>query len=133
MRTVAGLTAVVLLVFVTAGCHFTVGADEPGKKWIALLDKHKALLKQGKFDAKAFQAEAKPIAEDLKKHRGSNPKVYFSDKVLADFKRAMKEFEDLMKEKGTPEQQKAYLDMRQIWDFEQPAANAPANAPANGG
>jgi hypothetical protein len=130
MKKIAGLAILVAMLFGVAGCNVTIGADESGKKWIAMIEKHKKLLEEGKFDAAAFKAEAKPLAEDLKKHRNKEEKkVLLSEKVLADFKRVSKEFETLLKEKGTPEQQAAYLEMIAIWtEDEEPASNASANS-----
>ncbi|MCB9892978.1 MAG: hypothetical protein H6839_00845 [Planctomycetes bacterium] len=129
MQKVAGLLVFALVAVMLAGCSFSMGADEPGKKWIAMIEKHKKALEDGKFDAAAFKTEAKPLAEELKKHRDKKEKkVLLSETVLADFKRVSNEFETLLKEKGTPEQQQAYLDMIKIWTTdEEPADNAPAN------
>ena len=130
MKKLAGLAVLVAILFSVTACNVTIGADEDGKKWIALMDKHKKLLEEGKFDAKAFEAEAKPIAEALKKHRGSSDQVSFrSEDVLKDFKRATNEFENVLKEKGSEEQKKMYLDIRDLWNFKQPAGNSAGNAP----
>lgn len=120
----------VLLVFVLAaavltGCSFGMGADEPGRKWIGLMDKHKKALEEGKLDVAAFKAEATPIAEELKKHRDKEQKkVLLSDEVLTEFKRASNEFEKLLDEKGTPEQRQAYVEILAIWTTDE---SAPAN------
>ena len=132
MKKLAGLAVLVAILFSVTACNVTIGADEDGKKWIALMDKHKKLLEEGKFDAKAFKAEAKPIAEALKKHRGSSDQVTFrSEDVLKDFKRSIDEFQKVLQEKGTQEDVEAYLEMKQLWNFDKPAANAGGNAPGN--
>lgn len=124
--------SVAVMVAVLASCSFSIGgnpADEAGKKWIALIEKHKAEFEVGKFDAVAFKSEGTPIAEELKKHRDEKEKkVLLTDEVLKDFKRVTDEFEKLLQDKGTPEQQQAYLDLVNIWTAnDEGKANAPAN------
>jgi hypothetical protein len=117
MQKVAGLFTVVLLALAVTGCSFSFGAaDESGKKWIALIEKHHKALQEGKFDAAAFKTEAKPIADELKSKRDPDQKkVLLSEQVLADFKRVSDDFEKLLGEKGTEEQQAAYSEMVKIW------------------
>ncbi|MEZ5991581.1 MAG: hypothetical protein R3E76_04440 [Planctomycetota bacterium] len=128
-RKATALLALFLLSMTVIGCSFGTGANETGKKWIALIEKHKAALQEGKFDAAAFKTEATPIAEELKKKRDPDQKkVLMTEKVLEDFKRVSKEFETLLAQKGTPEQQQAYLDVLDIWiASDTPADNASAN------
>lgn len=125
----AGLAALVLVLAI-AGCNFSMGADATGKKWIELIKKHHTALEEGKFDAEAFKKEARPIAEELKEKRDPDEKkVLLTDEVLAEFKKVSNEFETLLQEKGTLEQQVAYLEMVKIWtEDETPDANAPANS-----
>lgn len=133
MNRTIGVLSVAVMVAVLGSCSFSIGgnpADEAGKKWIALIEKHKAEFEAGKFDAAAFKSEGTPIAEELKKHRDEKEKkVLLTDEVLKDFKRVTDEFEGLLQSKGTPEQQQAYLDLVKIWTDD---AVGKANAPSNG-
>lgn len=130
-----GLLALVLICVAISGCNVSFGADATGKKWIALMEKHKKALEEDKFDIAAFKAEAKPIADELaqKKDKTQN-KVLLSDDVLADFKRVSNEFEELLKKKGTNEQVQAYLEILAIWTGDKDddkAGNAEGNAAGN--
>jgi hypothetical protein len=117
MQKSTGLLAIAAIAVVIAGCSFSFGAaDESGKKWIAMIEKHKKALAEDKFDAAAFKSDATPIANELKSKRDPDEKkVLLSEQVLADFKRVSEEYEKLLAEKGNIEAQAAYAEMLKIW------------------
>lgn len=128
MQKVAGLLTLVLLAFAFTAC--SIPADEPAKKWITFLDKHKALIGEGKFDAKAFDAEGKPLVEELKKHKdATDNKIPMSESVLKEWERANNEFGDaaekLSKDKGDISAVLSYaaLIMDLTGEGDKPAAN----------
>ena len=91
MRKIAGLLAFVLVAIMVAGCG--AKADAPARKWIDFLDKHKAAIDAGSFDAEAFKKEGQPIADELKALKDpKEDKILMTQSVLDEWNRANKEF-----------------------------------------
>jgi hypothetical protein len=111
MKKVTGLFALMVLAMLV-GCSSP--ADEPATKFVTFLDKHKAAISAGTFDAKAFEAEGKPLVDELNKHvDAKEKKILMTEKVLAEWNRATTEFETaadkMNKDKGDPTAVIAYL------------------------
>jgi hypothetical protein len=113
MKKVSGLLAFVVLALLL-GCSSP--ADQPATNFVAFLDKHKAAINAGTFDAKAFEAEGKPLVDELAKHVDPKEKqILMTEKVLAEWNRATTEFETaadkMASDKGNPAAVVAYLSL----------------------
>ena len=127
MRKVAGLFAI-LVVAMLVGC--TAPADAPATKWVSYLDKHKALINEGKFNVDDFKKEGAPIADELAKAVDpKEKKLMMTEKVLAEWNRAIKEFVDVAGEKNV-EALLAYNEVSQPW-VKAAGLSGDSNAPAN--
>jgi hypothetical protein len=86
----SGLVALALLLAL-AGCASP--ADEPALRWVAFLDKHRALIGDGKFDAEAFAKEGQPLVAELRALRSpKDHQVPLTSGVLDEWNRALEEF-----------------------------------------
>ena len=95
----AGLFLLVMCTVWLAAC--SQPADEPAKKWIAVLDKHAALVKDGKFEAEAFKREAQPIVDQLKPLKDTDGKIPMSTTVKESWDKAAENFNNTCKDKGS--------------------------------
>lgn len=110
MRKTVAFTVLLALLFV-ASC--SAPGDAPATKFVAFLDKHKAAINEGKFDVKAFEDEGKPLVAELRTHRDpKDQKILMTEKVLAEWQRANKEFaaaaDKMTTEKADPSAAMAY-------------------------
>lgn len=126
MRKVAGLVAVLLVAFSLTGCG--IPGDEPAKKWVAFLDKHAALVKDGKFKVEDFKKEGQPIVDELKKVKdGKDNKIPMSQEVLDEWNRAIKGFNEAAQAKLNLEAIGAFVALVEDMTGQKVGANAPAN------
>jgi hypothetical protein len=87
-----GLVALALLLAL-AGC--SAPADEPALRWVAFLDKHKARVAEGRFDAEKFTAEGKPLVAELRTHLSpKDHQLPLTSDVLVKWNRARDEFRE---------------------------------------
>ncbi len=131
MRNTAGFLALVLFALTIGAC--SAPADEPATKWVAFLDKHKALIGEGKFNVDDFKKEGQPIVDELKKHRDpKDDKILMTQAVLDEWNRANKAFADAAdaytKEKGDPKAALAFYEL--VTDLTGNKDGAP-NTPTN--
>lgn len=88
-----------LLCLLLASCG--APADDSTTKLVAALDKHTALLKEGKFKVEDFDAETKPILDEMEKHRNPDSKrIEVTEPVQKEFQRATAAFVAATEEKG---------------------------------
>lgn len=132
MKKVSGLLALVVFTMLVVAC--SAPADEPAKKWVSFLDKHKAAIEGGTFDVKAFETEGKPLIEELKKHRDpKEKKILMTQAVLDEWNRANKEFGDaadkMTEEKKDPSAALAFYGM--VMELTGEKTEGAGNAPAN--
>ncbi|MBK9974982.1 MAG: hypothetical protein IPP14_09430 [Planctomycetes bacterium] len=126
MRKIAGLVAVLLVAFSLSGCG--IPGDEPAKKWVAFLDKHAALVKDGTFKVADFKSEGQPIVDELKKVKDSKDnKIPMSQEVLDEWNRANKGFNEAASAKLNLEAIGAFVALVEDMTGQKIGANAPAN------
>ncbi|MBK8207630.1 MAG: hypothetical protein IPK87_12715 [Planctomycetes bacterium] len=131
MRKTASLLALVLFALAIGGC--SAPADEPAKKWVAFLDKHRATLGEGKFNVDDFKKEGQPIVDELKKHRDpKEDKILMTQAVLDEWNRANKAFGDAAdaytKDKGDPMPALAFYELvTDLTGKKDGASNTPSN------
>jgi hypothetical protein len=112
MRKVAGLLAFVLIAMLV-GC--SAPADVPANKWVAFLDKHRALINEGKFNVDEFKKEGQPIADELAKAVDpKEKKLLMTEPVLNEWNRASKEFSETAADKNA-DALFAYLEISKVW------------------
>ncbi len=88
----SGLIALALLL-VLGACASP--ADEPALRWVAFLDKHRALIANGKFDAEAFTKEGQPLVAELRALRSpKDHQLPLTSDVLEQWNRARDEFRE---------------------------------------
>jgi hypothetical protein len=88
----SGLIALALLL-VLGACASP--ADEPALRWVAFLDKHRALIANGKFDAEAFAKEGQPLVGELRALRSpKDHQVPLTSDVFVEWNRARDEFRE---------------------------------------
>lgn len=99
MRSKLTLILPSLLCLLIAACG--APADESTTKLVAALDKHTALLKEDKFKVEDFDAETKPILDEMEKHRNPDSKrIEVTEPVQKEFQRATAAFVAATEEKG---------------------------------
>lgn len=110
-----------LLCLLLAACG--APADDSTSKLVAALDKHTALVKEGKFKAEDFDAETKPILDEMEKHRNPDSKrIEVTEPVQKEFQRATAAFEAATEEKGD-------IVAMLAWEKVRKAINGEAGAP----
>lgn len=88
-----------LLCLLLAACG--APADDSTSKLVAALDKHTALLKEGNFKVEDFEAETKPILDEMEKHRNPDSKrIEVTEPVQKEFQRATAAFVAATEEKS---------------------------------
>jgi hypothetical protein len=127
MKKVTGLLAFVVLA-ILVGC--SAPADAPANKWVVFLDKHKALINEGKFNVDEFKKEGQPIADELAKAVDpKEKKLLMTEPVLNEWNRAITEFSDTATDKNV-DALFAYLEISKVWAD---AAGVGDNTPPSNG
>lgn len=109
MTRIAGFLFLVALTVFVAAC--SQPGDEPGTKLIAVIEKHGALVKEGKFNADDFKKETQPLVDALKPLKSSDGKVPMSTSVKEKWDKAVKDFVDICKDKTNLEAMLAFAAM----------------------
>lgn len=117
-----GLLAMLMLLTVTA-CG--APGDEPATQWCDMLDKHAALIKDGKFNKENFEEDAKPIMEELKKHKNDDGKIPMTTDVLKRWKETNASFADTCEKEKNIDAMLAYSKLASEFGVGE-KGNAPA-------